>query len=1717
MRRIRYFTFALLIVCFVLVLTACSLLDMTPSDPSINANHITEGAPSDETAATAVTYMEVTTHVCHQTVLEKNNPNGGEVLGAGTYIDGEPVTITATTNNGYLWLGWFDGETLLTDDESYTFTMPDEAIVYTAKWDLKEYTVTYRLDDGTNSPDNPLSFTVEDDDIVLIVPEKANYDFAGWMIDSETVTAIDTSLAKDLTIQAVWTPTVFPIVYNLDGGTNNENNPSQYTVETEVILADPSRTGYSFDGWSNSGVVALGSTGEKTFTANWTPNTDTLYTVEYYLQNAAGTGYAKAEEATESKTGTTDTPVAAEQKVFQHYSYNQDRSISEGGIAGDGSLVLKMYYDRDCYTVTFIANGGTLIGGNDVQTIRYGNPVSFPTFSRNGYSFESWDSTDGCDAVAQDLTITANWTVNTYSVTYDLNGGTMSESNPASYTIEDDVELAEPTQQELYRFLGWYSQNGERIDNLNGRYESLTLTARWEIPFIVENGMIVGISDYVRETFTEIEIPSVFEGTTITTIGNRALVDYAKLKTIVIPDSVTTIRQYAFNGCTGLTSVTLGNGVTAIGDSAFRNCSALASFTIPDCVTSIGENAFNGCSSLTSVAIGNGVTSIGRYAFYGCSGLTSVTIPDSVTSIGQSTFTGCSGLTSVTIGDGVKNMGSYAFSGCTEIIHATIPTIAISSLPKSQLQTVVITSGSSIPANAFSGCSNLTVITIPDSVTSIGGKAFFKCSGLTEIVLPDSVTSIGEAILSGCSSLERITIPFVGDRAGIDSSSLNRYPFGYLFGTAYFDGGTATAQTYYASAKSPSAESVYYIPTSLQSVTVSGGYIPFGAFYNCANLTSVAIGNGVTQIGGKAFYGCSGINKVYYLGEVAEWCDIIFDEEDSNPIKLAVWFYFGDTFLINGDTFLIDLEIPEGVTQINDYAFAGYCRLRTVSIPDSVTTIGVRAFYGCYNIEAVTIGAGITSIGASAFEGCDYMRVTYYSGNRDDWFGITFGNAYANPLSGSHLLMIDNHEVTYVGVPENVTEINDFAFYGCTSIRHITIHRKVTSIGNDAFTGCSSIELALIPAFAIKYLPKAKLHSVWISCGEIEKKAFAGCAELTTIEIQKNVTAIGESAFKDCPKLTSVEWNTTNLSYVGSATNPIFSGCSKLTTVTFGDDAEIIPAYAFYGCTGLTSVTISDSVTGIGTQAFAGCISLASITIPDSVTRIGSWAFSGCTDLTSITIPDSVTTIEQYAFRSCTGLTSVTIGNSVTSINSYAFYECYKLIEVHNLSALNITGGESGNGYVGYYAKHVFTDGESYLHTYNNVFLFYDDGTDVYLISYSGSHQLYLPNDFNGKRFAIYQYAFYNCSGLTSVTIGNGVTSIGQYAFSGCSGLTSVIWNATNCTLAGSASNPIFSDCLNLTTVTFGDNVETIPAYAFYGCLGLTSVTIGNSVTSINSYAFYECYKLIEVHNLSALNIKAGESGNGYVGYYAKHVYKNGESFLSRQYDCLFYDDGNEVFLISYLGCETELTLPNRFKGKDYAIYRYAFCKRSELTSVIIPDSVTSIGTCAFYYCSTLTSVTIGNSVTSIEYGAFYYCSKLTSVTIGNSVTSIGSGAFYNCSKLTSITIPDSVTSIENDAFYRCSKLTSVYYTGDIAGWCGITFGSYYGNPLYYAHSLYINNELVTELVIPDDVASIGQYAFYYCTGLTAVTIGNGVTSIGNHAFQNCSGLTSVTIPDGVT
>ena len=551
--------------------------------------------------------------------------------------------------------------------------------------------------------------------------------------------------------------------------------------------------------------------------------------------------------------------------------------------------------------------------------------------------------------------------------------------------------------------------------------------------------------------------------------------------------------------------------------------------------------------------------------------------------------------------------------------------------------------------------------------------------------------------------------------------------------------------------------------------------------------------------------------------------------------------------------------------------------------------------------------------------------------------------------------------------------------------------------------------------------------------------------------------------------------------------------------------------------------------------------------------------FGDCEDF-NVVIPKEynskpVIGIGEQAFRNCINITSITIPQSVESIGKGAFYGCEKLIEVYNKSSLNITVGSADYGYVGWYAKNVYTKkGESKLSTDENGFVVYTDGDERILVSYVGSESnLTLSNNIN----QIYQFAFCDCINLISVTIPESIMYIGPKAFYGCLKLIEVCDESqlmitkmeseseipyNNGGVArysknvytkkgesklstddngfvvyadgsdkllvdyvGTEKNMVipagitevyqyaFYNRSDLVSVSIGIDVSTIGTASFAYCYALTSVVIPESVTNIEDGSFYCCEKLVEVYNKSALPITAGRDSYGSIGIYALNIYTNdGESKLSTDDNgFIILDDDNFKYLISYVGNDKEISLPS---GIDY-INRNAFDSYTDLVSVIIPDGVVGIGPYAFRGCEALKNVTIGKDVESICISAFAYCVSLNSIYIPDNVLNIFEFAFLECKNLTNIYIGNGVISVGMDAFTG-----TAWYENQSNGLV------YVGNVLYDYKGRMSEN---CSLIIKDGTVSIEDFVLSNYKKLKSVTIPNSIKYIGRKAFAGCVELSN--------
>ena len=365
-------------------------------------------------------------------------------------------------------------------------------------------------------------------------------------------------------------------------------------------------------------------------------------------------------------------------------------------------------------------------------------------------------------------------------------------------------------------------------------------------------------------------------------------------------------------------------------------------------------------------------------------------------------------------------------------------------------------------------------------------------------------------------------------------------------------------------------------------------------------------------------------------------------------------------------------------------------------------------------------------------------------------------------------------ELTGVTIPQSVTAIADYAFYGCTGLTEAVIPDTVVSLGASVFRECTGL----------------KDVTVGIGVTSIGGSVFSGCTGLTEVVIPDHITSLGAYAFRGCTGLTSVTMGK-GLAYIGDYA---FYGCTGLTEVTIPGNTETLGASAFRDCTGLLSVTLEDGVKSLGASAFSGCTALKTVTLGDSVDSLGTYVFQHCAKLTQVVIPDGVTRIPDYAFAYCYELSSVTFGEGIAAIGQEAFAFCD-----------NLTG--------------IWVDENNAVYSSDSSgILFNKDKTVLLQVPAKGISGSYtIPDSVE----TIDQRAFMQCTDITELIIGKGVTSIGERTFYDCTGLTSV---------------------------TFSDSVTDIGAYAFYNCSALAELTIPTSVTKIGSYAFYNCSKLQNVY-----------------------------------------------------------------------------------------------------------------------------------------------------------------------------------------------------------------------------------------------------------------------------
>ncbi len=964
-----------------------------------------------------------------------------------------------------------------------------------------------------------------------------------------------------------------------------------------------------------------------------------------------------------------------------------------------------------------------------------------------------------------------------------------------------------------------------------------------------------------------------------------------------------------------------------------------------------------------------------------------------------------------------------------------------------------------IRARAFYGCSRITSVIIPESVTVIGGYAFFN-TGLTEIVIPDSVTLLGEHAFSSCSKLESVVIgngvEAIGEYAFSSCSKLESVVIG--------NGVEAIGS--YAFFGCSKLESII-IPDSVTTIRSS-------AFNSCHALKEVTIGAGVTSIGSSAFYNCTALLN-FNVSEDSQSYKSIDGNLYSKDGKTLVRYATGKKSA--------SFTVPESVEVIYDHAFSYSANLVRVIIQGNLKTVNSTAFYNCYSLMEVCYteskaewdNVNISSTYNDAIKNASFTFnycIHEYSGDCD---------VDCNKCGKERVALVEHTVVVDEAVAATCTETGLTEGSHCSVCAQVLVEQVVVDAHHNFVNGvcehcgeldidCFELTLRSDNTYSIKVKSGVTLPSSVVipatykglPVSEIAENGFASASGMTSITIPASITHIGNDAFINCeelviycevkiqPKTWDENWNPDNLiviwQYLEITDVNEFTWTSDGESITLtgyiGNRANVVtPAFidglpvkhikewAFDYST-FESFYISEGVLTIGDSAFSDCTNMRSVHLPSTLKSLGTCAFAYCTNLRAVELPDSLETIGTWVFMACENLHAVVIPESINSLDPHSFYACDNVTVYSKSEDLYIYSFYSGR----------------IIHNYNP--------TDFRDFDYTISSENVHINGYSGNETDIVIPAI--IEDLPVITVESFKCEISLEHLTILDGSVEEIWNS-----------------------------------GFRYCT-VKNIYLGDSVTHLTTEdVFSHCYNL---ENIT--------------------VSENNPAFKSIDGN-LYSKDGKTLIQYAIGKTEEEFIIPYGVtKIGDYAFYF------ANLTSVEIPDTVVHIGVNAFeessieyveynnaYYMGTsdnpyavllyvnstdITSLTIHSDTKFIADEAFYNCKNLTSIVLPDSIVSIGDYAFAGCCNLTNIILPDSIMSVGYNAFIRCESLTfnqydNAYYLGNE------------NNP-YMVLISQIHSD-ITSCEIHPETKVIAESAFDLNWSLTEITIPESVISVGANAF----------------
>ncbi len=1236
--------------------------------------------------------------------------------------------------------------------------------------------------------------------------------------------------------------------------------------------------------------------------------------------------------------------------------------------------------------------------------------------------------------------------------------------------------------------------------------------------------------------------------------------------TIELPNSLTSLGESAFAGCSKLTTFNFAQSDTiesnkslSIASGCFTGCVALTSIKLPYYVKEFDEGVFAGCTKLANVDVdeNNPILSsidgvlfdkkVEEIKFYPSARSGPYTLPYTIKKIGSGVFQGKTGLTGITIGNRIEEIADNAFKSCTDL--ADVVFITDGRDEKTELK---------LGVSAFNGCTQLRYINLPSGISELPDQLFYNCKKLASInekrpsvrndgatiSIPHGVTDIGKEVFYYCSDLiGKLTVPNTLENLGYRA-------FYYCTGLTEveFESGNVETKLYMLDdkGKTDSAGNSYafynctgLIEVKLPERLVNLGTNAFGGFG--AKLERVNIPSTVTVIGKGVFYYCSKLTSVSFAENKTYSVTFV----PATTASAGVFYNCSS---------LVSIALPEGITTVPAHCFSGCAALESVYLPktiangeydgksDQLAAIGDKAFYGCKKLTSLEFadgGVGGVSFGKEVFGGCELFttltlpdrladrrigaeskktsataimpetmtgsRIAEFriSGTASATADYTAANGILYKNSGATLVLCPLYKSGAVEIPYSVVKILDKAFYGNTGITSITFAEKTAEAASDAVDQTGSADGLTIGG-------DVNGNSATAATGG----AFAAMS-LLSIRFPARLEKIDAYAFAG------------NVDLGTAVFDGVADKSARLVSIGIG---------AFQNCTSLNGISFPASMKEIGKNAFNGDTKLASAEFvkDGELTTLGDGVFQK-TALSAVELPKNVSKIGKDVFSQCLSLTSVSLPDSVTSLGT-VFVDCYNLqtISVYSSSQTPTLSAESSV---------LFNAGNNT----NTLVAYPQNKTDKEYVVPIG------VTDIAANAFAYNQY-------LETVYIPDTVKTVGEKAFYMCGALKNVYFENYTAELPAAdgeetatppaakelaIGNYAFSNAYRLHTVELPKRLSSLGTYVFAYTDSLSVVTVESGCTAlaaIGNYDFY--YSGIKSFSIPSCVQKIGQYAFEYSGLTSITIPKS------------VTDVGGAASGYAFAYCTSLDTVTFEPGGtKAVTMRNYNFVGCTALTTVSLSDKASTTGTNAFKDCTSLTTVIFnGDGLKTIDTSAFQGCTSLTGITLAQSVNKIASNAFKDSglteftytagltsvascftgaplarvyfedgislvtspsfsamTTLEKVVLPgsSSMTAIAGSAFSGCTELKQVTYNGSKTVMRDGIFELPNGITTINSSAFQKCNSMTT-LILPDTVNTLGSYAFAYNPDLTSVALPNKLAVIGERAFRECTALENI-------